>query len=104
MRGQADVMAHHLVSEVHQRFSCHYCLASLDKSSWHSLFDNTLHYKQTTCPGCSRTIHMRVNFHGSGHDWWDNQNMFRRATGYSREQKPGIAAKSSGLEAKAKLS
>jgi len=66
----------HLINEIDQLRECPYCHNNLTKNEWGSIFHLQHHYKETSCQKCARTISIRVNFNGSGHDCWDCNSEF----------------------------
>ncbi|MCK4521451.1 MAG: hypothetical protein KAU20_02670 [Nanoarchaeota archaeon] len=59
------------MQQEHQKEICPYCKADLSNKEWNSEFHFEHHYKIHDCK-CGKKIIIKVNFHGSGHDSWDN--------------------------------
>ncbi|MBA3064189.1 hypothetical protein FP803_02005 [Candidatus Woesearchaeota archaeon] len=63
--------AHHLIKEIDTKKTCLYCGDKLKGKTWNSEFESEHHYKTVICPGCKTKNRTKVDFHGSGHDYWD---------------------------------
>jgi len=63
----------HLIKEEHQKEFCPYCGRDLSKENWVSDFHLEHHYKVVVCSGRNKKISIKVDFHGSGHDEWNNE-------------------------------
>ncbi|OGM01953.1 hypothetical protein A3K72_00090 [Candidatus Woesearchaeota archaeon RBG_13_36_6] len=57
--------SHHLIKNT---VECIYCGKNDLKKEWFSEWNAEHHYKCFLCPHCGKHNHIRVNFHGSGHD------------------------------------
>ncbi len=66
-------MKHQLVSETELKKFCIYCSTEISVDKWGSAWDFEKHYKSATCPCCKKTLHLKVNFEGSGHDSWSGK-------------------------------
>jgi hypothetical protein len=69
-------MKNQLTREIDQREKCLYCSNSLKNNKWYSLFLINHHYKETNCDGCGRRVSIKINFIGTGHDFWDPNSEF----------------------------
>lgn len=61
--------SHHLIKET---VECIYCNKSNKEKEWFSEWNREHHYKCFVCSNCGKKNHIRVNFHGSGHDNWSD--------------------------------
>ncbi|MBW2970540.1 hypothetical protein KY320_00095 [Candidatus Woesearchaeota archaeon] len=61
-------MIDHLIKEVTE---CIYCHCKTKDKKWSSEWNEEHHYKTFICDRCKRKNHVKVDFHGSGHDSWD---------------------------------
>ena len=67
-------MRQHLISqEGHLISVCYTCGAGIVNQSWKSEFHGEFHYKTTTCWKCGKDHSIKVNFHGSGDDDWEEK-------------------------------
>ncbi|MDP7115739.1 MAG: hypothetical protein QF632_04020 [Candidatus Woesearchaeota archaeon] len=66
-------MREHLVDEDHQKVKCLYCNNEKHLKEWTSEFESELHYKIFICD-CGAKTRIRMDFMGSGHDNWDENN------------------------------
>ena len=73
-------MNDHLMTETDLTERC-YCGKVFQGKSWTSenVSEGDVHYKKTICD-CGCTIHVKVNFRGSGHDSWDGTNNWQTPT------------------------
>lgn len=72
---------HHIINEIDQIQMCPYCKNNLSEHKWDSMFEINHHYKETLCSKCNKSITIKVNFHGSGHDCWDSKSCFCKSIG-----------------------
>lgn len=63
----------HLIQEKDTENICPYCWRPLSEN-WESEFQFDKHYKTTVCE-CGKKVTVRVNFFGSGHDYWHKKNI-----------------------------
>ena len=61
--------SHHHIGQKDLKEKCPYCGSGLKKEDWRSEFEAFHHYKHNKC-GCGKTVSIKVDFHGSGHDDW----------------------------------
>jgi len=66
------VSPHHNITEKKVKHQCIYCGRSIEEERWASQHMYKIHYKTIMC-SCGKETRMPVNFHGSGHDNWDNK-------------------------------
>jgi hypothetical protein len=59
-----------------QEGNCPYCKHHLNSADLNSHWDSSKHYKEITCQhdGCNKKFHLSVDFDGSGHDDFMNNN------------------------------
>lgn len=50
---------------------CIYCHSKNKDKKWRSEWNEEHHYKCFICDTCGKKTHIKVDFHGSGHDSWD---------------------------------
>ena len=84
---------HHLINEINQRVECLYCNGDLKRNEWKSLFFFEHHYKETECNQCSKTIRLKMHFHGSGHDTWSHESEFCKFVGKPKIKLVGLEKK-----------
>jgi len=65
---------HHIVKDIHSKKVCTYCGTEFNGEAWDSEFESELHYKIIECPKCRKKNRIKVNFHGSGHDYWNGES------------------------------
>jgi len=66
--------AHHIIKEIHAKGFCAYCGNELKNKTWDSEFESENHYKTLECPECKKKNRIKVNFYGSGHDYWNGKS------------------------------
>ena len=72
---------HHLINEINQIQTCPYCKNDLIDHIWDSTFDINHHYKETLCNQCHKTIIIKIDSYGSGHDCLNPKSEFCKAIG-----------------------
>lgn len=80
-------MKHHIINEFNQIEECPYCHNNLLQNRWLSLFESQFHYKETLCNNCEKNIRIKVNFEGSGHDYWNLRHKHNNKKNSSLEEK-----------------
>ena len=60
----------HLVREHHLKDFCPYCKKEVEISEWSNVFHLDKVYKTAECVTCKRSISIKMDFFGSGHDKW----------------------------------
>lgn len=68
-------MPHHLVGEIHQKIFCIYCKRDIPSEKWESEWHAETHYKTLNCDCCGKKLHIKMDFHGSGHDEWTGNKL-----------------------------
>lgn len=73
-------MPHHLLNERELKTFCIYCKSEVPVISWKSEWHFEAHYKTVLCK-CGKSLHMKVNFEGSGHDSWNGKKFTPKILG-----------------------
>lgn len=80
-------MRDHLLKERENKWTCIYCNQGLGKNNWGSEWEGEQHYKTTKCSCCGRKIRIKVDFCGTGHDDWHEQESWVFDKGKMKDEK-----------------